>query len=81
MARTTAVQAPAYTDFDAIFIGDKWRAGRCEKRIEDVDPYRGDVLTSIPRGYSRGYRRRVSRTIQRMVRAVRSLRATWKKAY
>lgn len=38
---------PRYTGFDSMPIGGRWRKGRSERRIEDVDPYRGDILVSI----------------------------------
>ena len=38
---------PRYTGFDAMLIAGKWRKGRSQHQVEDVDPYRGDVLVSI----------------------------------
>ncbi|MCU1261043.1 MAG: aldehyde dehydrogenase [Bryobacterales bacterium] len=36
-----------YSGFDSMPIAGQWRQGRSQKRIQDVDPYRGDVLASI----------------------------------
>lgn len=36
-----------YTGFDSMPIAGRWREGRSQRRIEDVDPYRGDILVSI----------------------------------
>ena len=38
---------PRYTGFDSMLIAGKWRKGRSQHQVEDVDPYRGDVLISI----------------------------------
>jgi aldehyde dehydrogenase (NAD+) len=37
-----------YPHFDAMPIGDKWRAGSSGRQREDTDPYTGDTLTVIP---------------------------------
>ncbi|MDN5752281.1 MAG: aldehyde dehydrogenase family protein [Nitrosospira sp.] len=36
-----------YTGFDSMPIAGRWRKGRSQRQIEDVDPYRGDILVSI----------------------------------
>ncbi len=48
MAAPTRSSPPArYTGFDSMPIAGRWRKGRSQKQIEDVDPYRGDILVSI----------------------------------
>jgi len=45
---TKRANAPArYTGYDSMPIAGQWRKGRSGRRIEDVDPYRGDILVSI----------------------------------
>lgn len=36
-----------YDGFDLMPIAGNWRKGRSTKRIEDVDPYRGDILLTL----------------------------------
>jgi aldehyde dehydrogenase (NAD+) len=36
-----------YTGFDRMLIGGSWRRGRSEKRVRDLDPYKGDTLLEL----------------------------------
>jgi aldehyde dehydrogenase (NAD+) len=36
-----------YTGFDRMLIGDSWRIGRSQKRIRDLDPFKGDTLLEL----------------------------------
>src|ERR1700704_484623 len=46
-AANVAPVAP-YAGFDSLLIAGRWRKGRSQKKVDDVDPYRGDLLVSIP---------------------------------
>jgi aldehyde dehydrogenase (NAD+) len=44
---TGATPQSHYSNLDRMLIGDSWRHGRSNRRVRDIDPYKGDTLLEL----------------------------------